>query len=1320
MFPKIGFADPYTVSKVPFRYGGGDHPLTGNQLNNFTNSNKYYFPLLTSLGLTHLVTGVDQNVTLNENYNSDTTRLKLFDLGIEWRKPYSKSFVYSYAEGTSHLSYPYEVGYDTKAPLSPSAGNYGFGTADQTAHWFGDPIHPFIPGTGDTISLFGKHLKYCSTNQHQPGFMLYAKLNNLHQTVAYIDQKPIKYKIAMDAAISPSQDPDAIVAIIHVLRTDQLINPNIMFQNYKHFQEPPISFDLYDNVNSMLCTLKVSDFDQNGNITNIKLDSYFYKTDPYNYEMFFAVYWEGNVDLYIDRIMIYNQLFENVFITQDGEILNGIAQAVCSEYSIYNNNSDKIEAEYIDEPPFLRALAFNHLNKLALSHDLDGSFNYNGAMGAWSGYHTDYMQEFKTKDHDNESQFSPYMIFDMYPFTWPGSSIYAANFLNENVQKNLDYLVNKPQILLDSESGLYLEAGLLPAIYSAQMRKDDPTNANRANDRALFHTMQVQAEHRTTGAGTLLDEPGKGKRAPTRDEIFAQGWLALNYGVKGLMFYIIPTNTWNNGSSNWNYYGLLDEVGKPYYTADGATFTGLIQDPSEPMVPNSRYFAVQEFIDSLEKIENTLLNLSWVDGGSYHRNGENFHTFPKSFISGIITNWIPIFDNPDDFDLITDIPDSTFVEVGIFDEIESSYRKYFTLVNRRCNTGDLSDRSVRIEITRPVSGYDDFLLTDISTGETRSVHFYGSTALIRVPIKAASGKLFRIEPLITNITQNTTFSYSLTLYSDLTVSNNATLTIAEGATLTFENHSRLLLSNGNLTVNGTAQKPVVFDFVTPYWQSTTNGIVNNYGSVVLNHAKIKNAAVGYYSYSTDNDDIQNSEIFNNQWGIVMHWTHSYGTEKAKIVNCNIHNNSTWDNQGRGISLSNSSPKIYATTIRKNDYGLYCVTNSNPYDTIDEVNGKNIIDSNDVGIISYYSTPMLGYVDDEQGGNLISGGGNTIKSNTLFNVKSYDYSNIYVERDYWGTKDPSLFNIYSDNTSAIYTDYYLDDQPSGSIQSGLAGKTTMKIDAEWMPPSQGNFTSGGQSNLLRATIKLIRLGNMTAARAILLPLLNNPENMQMSCEALELYGKTYYPEDIESFFSVLLSVGNRPVKNDLTAKALFLLSEYQTDRKETHLTNLISVYQGTDHAARASYLKIIHLVGEGNRSEEIETLKNDMNRLYPLSSYTKEVNYLITSGTNMMKPSTATTTETLPFEYKIIGSYPNPFNPETTIRYSLGGESDVDVEIFDINGTRVLNGKETGKQAGIYNYKWNASKNASGVYFLRITAKGKNGLYTLTSKLMLVK
>ncbi|GAB1442245.1 hypothetical protein MASR2M39_10800 [Ignavibacteriales bacterium] len=247
--------------------------------------------------------------------------------------------------------------------------------------------------------------------------------------------------------------------------------------------------------------------------------------------------------------------------------------------------------------------------------------------------------------------------------------------------------------------------------------------------------------------------------------------------------------------------------------------------------------------------------------------------------------------------------------------------------------------------------------------------------------------------------------------------------------------------------------------------------------------------------------------------------------------------------------------------------------------------------------------------------------------------------------------------------------------------------------------------------------------MTAARAILLPLLNNPENMQMSCEALEIYGKTYNPEDIESFFSVLLSVGNRPVKNDLTAKALFLLSEYQTDRKETHLTNLISVYQGTDHAARASYLKIIHLVGEGNRIEEIDALKTDMNRLYPLSTYTKEVNYLIVSGTNMMKPSTsAFSKETLPLEYQLFNNFPNPFNPETMIKFSLKERSNVTLDIYNIEGQKVAELVSGEMERGLYERKFNGTKLSSGVYIFRLNAQSLESttFYTKTMKALLLK
>jgi len=837
--------------------------------------------------------------------------------------------------------------------------------------------------------------------------------------------------------------------------------------------------------------------------------------------------------------------------------------------------------------------------------------------------------------------------------------------------------------------------------------------------------LQVHAEHKVflSGGGYHIDQAaGNMRRAPTRDEIFVQGNMALAYGAKGFMFYMLPTWNYMPGPSDtvWNTYGLFDDTLNVYTGEDNF---GLVQNPCNAQVPNKRYHATKALIEDTRKIENIILGLNWFDAKSWHNNS----ACSVDWISNIATRY-PHFPGNDG-------SSARYAETGYFTEMNPppgkvENAKFVYLVNRRCNIqspyspgnpnaiNDTSYRYITLTLNFPNSPWDYYTVKDLKTD---SVYFTTRTGSLTIFLGAGEGTLLKIEPVPTNITQNTTFDHNITLNSDLTVSNNATLTIKEGVTLTFENHSRLILSNGNLSVQGTAQEPVEFDFVTPYWQSTINGIANNDGNVVLNHAKIKNAAIGYYSYTTDNDDIQNCEIFNNYWGIVMHWTHGYGTEKAKIVNCNIHDNSTWDNQGRGISLSNSSPKIYATTIRKNDYGLYCVTNSNPYDTVDEVNGYNIIDSNDVGIITYNSTPVLGYVEDEQGGVFFLGGGNTIKNNSLFNVKACS-STVYLERDYWGTKDPALFNIYSDSSSIVYTDYYLDDPPTGSIHPGLASKATMKIDIESLPQGQGKFTSGGGPDLLRVARKQIRLGNMTAARAILLPLINDPENMQTSCQALELYGKTYNPEDIESYFSVLLTVGNRPDKNALTAKALFLLSEYQTDRKETHLTNLISVYQGTDHAARASYMKIVHLMGEGNRIAEIDALKADMNRLYPLSSYTKEVNYLLASGTNMMKPSTASSTENHQFDYNLYNNYPNPFNPETVIKFSLKEKSSVTLTVYNITGQKVAELVSGEMEKGMYEKKFNGISHSSGVYIFRLEAQSleSSDRYTKTVKAMLLK
>lgn len=94
---------------------------------------------------------------------------------------------------------------------------------------------------------------------------------------------------------------------------------------------------------------------------------------------------------------------------------------------------------------------------------------------------------------------------------------------------------------------------------------------------------------------------------------------------------------------------------------------------------------------------------------------------------------------------------------------------------------------------------------------------------------------------------------------------------------------------------------------------------------------------------------------------------------------------------------------------------------------------------------------------------------------------------------------------------------------------------------------------------------------------------------------------------------------------------------------------------------------------------------------------------------------------LPYEFSLMGNYPNPFNSSTSIKYSLDESGRTCLDIYDIAG-RLVNSEETGiQEAGIHELRWQAVNSrgdelASGVYFYRLTA-GDN---TACSKMILVK
>jgi hypothetical protein len=96
-------------------------------------------------------------------------------------------------------------------------------------------------------------------------------------------------------------------------------------------------------------------------------------------------------------------------------------------------------------------------------------------------------------------------------------------------------------------------------------------------------------------------------------------------------------------------------------------------------------------------------------------------------------------------------------------------------------------------------------------------------------------------------------------------------------------------------------------------------------------------------------------------------------------------------------------------------------------------------------------------------------------------------------------------------------------------------------------------------------------------------------------------------------------------------------------------------------------------------------------------------------------------ETVPVAATLVGNYPNPFNPETTIFFSLQQPQNVEIEIFNTQGKKVKTLANSNFAAGDHQIMWNGSNQngkdvASGVYFYKMKA----GKYTSTKKMILMK
>ena len=146
--------------------------------------------------------------------------------------------------------------------------------------------------------------------------------------------------------------------------------------------------------------------------------------------------------------------------------------------------------------------------------------------------------------------------------------------------------------------------------------------------------------------------------------------------------------------------------------------------------------------------------------------------------------------------------------------------------------------------------------------------------------------------------------------------------------------------------------------------------------------------------------------------------------------------------------------------------------------------------------------------------------------------------------------------------------------------------------------------------------------------------------------------------------------------------------------------------------------------------KFSNLHNPNHAFYKIASKTGEntfSNYSTTKtvlyGILYYKQSNQDGEHFIPKDFNLYNNYPNPFNPETRIRFDLPENSKVTIRIVDISG-KIIFENISNKTPGVYHLKWdgkdfNGNQVPSGIYIYTLLANSKQSKKEYFSKRKMV-
>jgi parallel beta-helix repeat protein len=589
-----------------------------------------------------------------------------------------------------------------------------------------------------------------------------------------------------------------------------------------------------------------------------------------------------------------------------------------------------------------------------------------------------------------------------------------------------------------------------------------------------------------------------------------------------------------------------------------------------------------------------------------------------------------------------------------------------------------------------------------------------------------------------------TWRENVTLTGDLTIPSGKTLTITAGQTITLPNYTEIYVS-GTLTAQGTENNPIIFQSQSGIPGNSNNtylirfnnasssgssleycelknayrGIYLYYSGAAVRHSRFEGFYYGIYANRTSNTPlIEYNQFTGCSYGIYQYYTYSYSSIKNNTMNCSSY----------GIYNYRSSPAIYSNEMYGAAFGIRCDSYSSPQMSSYSQPGNNIIHDHFMAgmYVTDNSNPFLG------SDYCLMDGHNSFENNEEGQITAGTNCSVVAEKNWWGTPTPPAW-FFSGNVDYIP---YLTSPPFMGMS---APPEELAFDADF-----GSSVPGDEDPASDIMAYYDEDWNLTQKTRFAHALIYNgePESAQQICkdiiETCPDSAKAFYALDLlwqasrmegvekscdeEAFITYLNNLTQNKEHKELYGSAELLLAGFEGKDGLSRMDYVFETYRQSYLAEAALFQKFMYYL---NDLEDVETAKKISNQLYeffPESPSALQAQHLLGDEkalgykSQMAKSPDSydwSTDHSIPEKYALLGAYPNPFNPSTSIRYHLPKDSKLQIVLYNTLGQVVFKEVIPNQPAGRHAYTWSGRDERnqllpSGLYIVRFSAEALDG------------